>query len=407
MSAAPQTSTHALPLARWQRGALIVGAVGLGVCVVAGLIPDTRVAMFRAWLVAFCFCLGLALGSLVVLMLQYLTGGTWGFILRRPLEAATRTLPLLTVLFLPLLLGLGDLYIWAQPERVKVDEDLQHKMPYLNVPWFIVRAACCFAIWNVLQLLLSRWSKQYDETKDPRLIEWRRGVSAAGLMLYVVTITIASIDWVMSLEPHWYSTIYGAMFGMGQVLSGFAFTIAMFLLLAKGTPLEEVALGANLRDLGSLLLAFVMVWAYLSFDQFLLIWSGNLPEEVPWYIARLEHGWVYVSLALVLFHFALPFVLLLSTNIKRNRRALTVVSLLVVGMHVVNLFWLIVPAFGHGHGSEEHGSVLIAVPLYVAALVGIGGVWLGVYLWQIQRLPLLSVAEPEGGVAHGQAAAHH
>jgi hypothetical protein len=393
-------------MARWQRGALIAGAIGLAVCLVAGFIPDTRVAMFRAWLVAFNLCLGVALGSLVVLMLQYLTGGTWGYILRRPLEAATRTLPLMAVLFVPLVLGLGDLYLWAQPEKVAADEDLQHKMPYLNVTWFLIRAAGYFAIWNVLQLLLNRWSRQYDETRDPRVLERCRGLSAAGMVLYVVTITFASIDWVMSLESHWYSTIYGAMFGMGQVLSGFAFAIAMFLMLAKGPPLEAVALPGNLRDLGSLLLAFVMVWAYLAFDQFLLIWSGNLPEEVPWYISRLEHGWVYVSLALVIFHFALPFVLLLSTDIKRNRHRLTQVALLVVVMRLVDLFWLIVPAFGHGHGAEEHGSPVIGALLYVAAVVGIGGVWLGVYLWQIQRLPLLAVAELEGGVQHGQAVAH-
>jgi hypothetical protein len=393
-------------MARWQRGALSAGAIGLAACLVAGLIPGTRVLMFRAWLVAFNLCLGLALGSLVVLMLQYLTGGTWGYIIRRPLEAATRTLPLMAVLFVPLVLGLGDLYLWAQPDRVLEDEDLQHKMPYLNATWFLIRAVGYFAIWNVLQFLLNRWSRQYDETKDPQLVERCRGLSAAGLVLYVVTITFASIDWVMSLEPHWYSTIYGAMFGMGQVLSGFAFAIAMFLLLAKGPPLEQVALPGNLRDLGSLLLAFVMVWAYLSFDQFLLIWSGNLPDEVPWYVARLEHGWVYVSLALVLFHFALPFVLLLSTDIKRNRQRLSQVALLVVVMRLVDLFWLIVPAFGHGHGAEEHGSPVIGAFLFVAAVVGIGGVWLGVYLWQIKRLPLLAVAEPEGGVQHDPAVAH-
>ena len=410
MSASPPISTNSSQLANWQRGALIAGATGLVVCAVAGLIESTRVPMFRAWLVAFNFCLGLALGSLVVLMLQYLTGGTWGFILRRPLEAATRTLPLMAVLFLPVALAawLGYLYIWAQPDRVRVDEDLQHKAPYLNVPWFLIRAAVCFAIWNVLQLVLNRWSKKYDETRDPALIEKFQGVSAAGMVLYVVTITIASIDWVMSLEPHWYSTIYGAMFGMGQVLSSFAFAIAVFVLLAHRPPLDAVAAGGNLRDLGSLLLAFVMVWAYLSFDQFLLIWSGNLPEEVPWYLARLQHGWVYVAMALVLFHFALPFVLLLSTDIKRNRRALAFVALLVVGMHVVDLLWLIVPAFGgHGHGDADQGSVMIAVLLYAAALVGVGGVWLGAYLWQLQRLPLLAVAMPEGGVNHVETVAHH
>jgi hypothetical protein len=406
VSAAPLVPTGTSALLRWQRAALIVGAAGLAACLAAGLIPDTRVQMFRAWLVAFNLCLGLALGSLVVLMLQYLTGGTWGFIIRRPLEAATRTLPVLALLFVPLALGLGDLYSWARSEAVDADTELQHKAPYLNVWFFLVRAAVYFAIWNVLQVLLNRWSAQQDATKDPRLVERCQALSAAGMVLYVVTVTFASIDWVMSLEPHWYSTIYGAMFGMGQVLSGFAFAIAVFLLLAHRLPLEAVASGGNLRDLGSLLLAFVMVWAYLSFDQFLLIWAGNLPEEVPWYISRLEGGWVYVALALVLFHFALPFVLLLSTDIKRNRRTLATVALLVVGMHLVDLFWLIVPAFNHGNESEAHASPLMAALLYSAALAGIGGVWLGAYLWQLQRLPLLPLYAPEGEVNHGQAAHH-
>ncbi len=362
--------------------------------------------MFRAWLVAFNLCLGIALGSLVVLMLQYLTGGTWGFVIRRPLEAATRTLPVLTLLFVPLALGLGDLYAWAQPARVEADEELQHKAPYLNVGFFLIRAAAYFVIWNGLQFLLNRWSARQDTSRDKRLDDRCQGLSAAGLVLYVVTITFASIDWVMSLEPHWYSTIYGAMLGMGQVLSGFAFAIAMFLLLADRPPLDAVAIGGNLRDLGSLLLAFVMVWAYLSFDQFLLIWAGNIPEEVTWYISRIEGGWVYVALSLVLFNFALPFVLLLSTDLKRNRRALAGVALLVVGMHLVDLFWLIVPAFGHGHGTEDYGSLLISGALDVAAVAGIGGIWLGTYLWQIQRLPLLPLWSPEGEVNHGQVAHH-
>ncbi len=410
MSTAPQIPTTASQLAAWQRGALVAGVIGLAVCLVAGLMESTRVPMFRAWLVAFNFCLGLALGSLVILMLQYLTGGTWGYILRRPLEAATRTLPLLALLFLPVALAawLGDLYIWAHQEAVARDEDLQHKALYLNVPGFLIRAAICFAIWNIFQVVLNRWSKQYDQTREPGLNEKCQGASAAGLVLYVLTITVASIDWVMSLEPHWYSTIYGAMFGMGQVLSAFAFAIVVFLLLADRPPLDAVAAGVNLRDLGSLLLAFVMVWAYLSFDQFLLIWSGNLPEEVPWYLARLQHGWVYVALALVVFHFALPFVLLLSTSVKRNRRVLTVVALLVVGMHIVDLLWLIVPAFdGHGHGGAEQSSAVVAALLYVAALLGVGGIWLCTYLWQLQRLPLLAVAVPEGGVSHVETVAHH
>jgi hypothetical protein len=395
-------------LARWQRIALIAGVVGLGCCLVAGLIPGTRVQMLRSWLVVFNLCLGVALGSLVVLQLQYLTGGSWGFILRRPLEAATRTLWLFVLLFVPLALGVGDLYAWARPDVVEHDEALQHKAPYLNVPFFLLRAAIYFAIWNVLQVMLSAWSKRHDQTGDPGWIGKCEKISPAGLMLYALTITFASIDWVMSLEPHWYSTIYGAMFGMGQVLSGFAFAIAVFLLLADRPPLDQAASKGNLRDLGSLLLAFVMVWAYLSLDQFLLIWQANLPEETPWYIARISGPWRYVAVSLILLMFAAPFILLLSADLKRNRKGLAAVAGLILVMRVVDLLWLIVPGFGggHAHGSEEAGSPVLAVLLFLVTLAGIGGAWLGYFLWELQRRPLLPVHSPEGEVVHGQPAHH-
>jgi hypothetical protein len=388
-------------LAKWQRGALIAGAAGLLVCVV-GAFLDTA-GFFRSWLVAFNLVLGVAVGSLVVVMLQYLTGGTWGFVLRRPLEAATRTLPLVAVLFVPLAFGLGYLYLWADPDKVAEDPDLQHKADYLNVWFFLVRAAVYFAVWNLLMLLLNRWSRRQDTARDPGITRRCETLSAPGLMLYVVTITFASIDWVMSLEPHWYSTIYGAMFGMGQVLSGFAFGVAMLMLLSPRPPLDRPDVQRAMNDLGSLLLAFVMVWAYLSFCQFLLIWSGNLPEEVPWYMARLEGPWKLVALALLLFQFALPFVVLLSRDMKRDRRALAAVALLVVGMRAVELLWLIVPAFGHG-GEGHEVSVLGAV-LYPAAIVGVGGLWLGVYLAQVRRWPLLPEYNPEAA-GHGEVAHH-
>jgi hypothetical protein len=380
-------------LAKWQRVALVVGAVGLLVWLV-GFFVDTA-SFFRAWLVAFNLVLGVAVGSLVIVMLQYLTGGTWGFVLRRPLEAATRTLPLVALLFVPLLFGLGELYLWADPDKVAHDEHLQHKAPYLNVGFFVVRAAAYFVIWNGLMLLLNRWSRRQDSARDPQIAQRCGTLSAPGLILYVVTITFASIDWVMSLEPHWYSTIYGAMFGMGQVLSGFAFALGMLMLLSPRPPLDRPDVQRVMGDLGSLLLAFVMVWAYLSFCQFLLIWSGNLPEEVPWYVARLEGPWKFVALALLLFQFALPFVVLLSADLKRNRRALAGVALLVVAMRTLELLWLIVPAFGH------HDVSVLGVLLYPAALVGAGGLWLGFYLWQVRRWPLLPEYNPEEAGTNG------
>jgi hypothetical protein len=386
--------------------ALAAGAAGLAACVVLGLLPDTRAELFRGWLVAFCLVVGLALGSLVVLMLQYLTGGAWGFVLRRPLEAATRTLPLLALLYVPVAVGLPYLYEWADPAAVAADKDLQAKATYLNVPFAIGRAAAYFVIWNVLQVLFSRWSKQEDQTLDTRIADRCATLAPPGLILYVITVTFASIDWVMSLEPHWYSTIYGALFGMGQVLSGFAFAIAVFLLLAGRPPLQQVATRPVLRDLGSLLLAFVMVWAYLGFDQFLLIWAGNLPEEVPWYVSRITGPWRYVALALVLFMFALPFVWLLSAENKRNRGTLMGVALLIVGMRVFEMLWLVVPAFNHGRPAAEQAPSALSVLAYAAALLGVGGVWLGVYLWQIRQMPLLPLLMPEGEANHGDASHH-
>jgi hypothetical protein len=401
-------------LARWQRGALVVGAVGTVVCLVGAFIAPGD--FFRSWLVAFNLVLGVALGSLVVVMLQYLTGGTWGWVLRRPMEAATRTLPLVALLFVPLIFGLSSLYAWADPDRAdlerveqredatraekKLAEELEHKRPYLNVGFFLARAALYFLVWNGLMLLLNSWSRRQDSARSKEIAERCASLSAPGLMLYVVTITFASIDWVMSLEPLWYSTIYGAMFGMGQVLSGFAFSVAMVLLLAPRPPLDRPEVQRTVGDLGSLLLAFLMIWAYLSFCQFLLIWSGNLPEEVPWYVSRLAGLWKFVGLALLLFQFALPFVVLLSGNLRHNRKALAGVALLVVGMRAVELLWLVVPAFRHGEVSW------LGPVLYVAALAGVGGLWLSVYLWQVRQWPLLPEYNPEEAAEHGQPAHH-
>lgn len=379
---------------RVQRQALLVGVLALIVCA-AGVLLDPQ-QFFRSYLVAYLFWLGIPLGGMAILMLQHLTGGTWGLLLRRPLEAATRTLPLLAVLVLPLLFGLEDLYSWAQPEVVEHDELLQHKQRYLNVHWFLIRNAGYFAIWLGASFLLNRWSWQEDRSADPALARRLRVLSAPGVVLYGLTITFFSIDWAMSLEPHWYSTIYGVMFGTGQVLSAFAFGIVVIVLLSRMPFLSEVLLRAHLRDLGSLLLAFVMLWAYLAFSQYLLIWSANLPEETPWYIRRLDGGWQWLALLLVVFHFALPFLLLLSRNVKGSLRSLGTVAGVVLAMRFVDLFWLIVPAFGpggHSTSAEAHAGLHVHW-LDIAAVAGLGGIWLALYIWQLKRRPLLPLHDP-------------
>jgi hypothetical protein len=265
-----------------------------------------------------------------------------------------------------------------------------------------------FAVWITLATLLTRWSRQQDATRDPALTPKFATLSAPGMVLYVLTVTFFSVDYVMSLEPHWYSTIYGAMFGMGQVLSAMAFAIVAGLALADRPPLDAPFAGQNRRDLGSLLLAFTMVWAYLELSQFLIIWSGNLPEFVPWYLARLQHGWSYVGLALILFNFALPFVLLLSTDVKRDRRRLGGVALLVVVMQVVNQVWLTIPSFTHVRPEEADTQAMFDVAMVPVALAGAGGLWLAAYLTQLRAAPLLPLYNPWEGeeAAHGRAAQH-
>ncbi|MCE7984382.1 MAG: hypothetical protein DYG89_24680 [Caldilinea sp. CFX5] len=368
---------------RYERWALIAAGVGILLCLL-GLFVDPA-QFFRSYLFAYLFWLSMALGCLAIVMMHYLTGGDWGLVLRRPMEAGALTLPLLAILFVPLLFGLRTLYPWAQPAVVAADELLQHKQPYLNIPFFLVRAVIYFMAWCGLAFWLRRGSIRLDQTGDPWLVKRLQKVSAGGLALFGLTVTFALIDWLMSLEPHWYSTIYGAMVATGAVLQAFAFGIIVVCLLAERPPLAAVVTPRVFNDLGSLLFAFVMLWAYMAFSQFLLIWAGNLPEEIPWYVRRLAGGWQWVALAIVLFHFALPFVLLLSREVKRNARLVLGIAVLVVVTRLLDTFWLVAPDFG------ERG------PLHwldIATVIAIGGLWYALFRWLLARQPLLPVHNP-------------
>jgi uncharacterized membrane protein len=319
-------------------------------------------------------------------MLHHLSGGGWGMMIRRLLEAATRTLPVVAVLFLPLMLGLKPLYEWARPEVVEADKILQVKAPYLNVPFFLLRTLFYFVSWIALAHFLNRWSRQQDETGDPALADKMETLSGPGLVLFGATVTFASFDWVMSLEPHWYSTVFGLSFMVGQVLTAFPFAIAMTAYLSSRKPMSEAVTAGHFHDLGKLTLAFVMLWAYLSFSQFLIIWSGNLPEETPYYLKRLTGGWQYFQLALILFHFALPFFLLLSRSLKRTGSNLVKVAGLILLMRFVDLYLQIIPA---SHHSEFHFSWMD-----LAAPAGVGGLWLSAFLRQLENRPVLPVRDP-------------
>jgi hypothetical protein len=371
-------------LQQFERSALVVGVLGILGALLGALLSTDQ--FFRSWLLSYLFWFAIALGALPLIMLHHLVGGRWGFATRRILESASRTLPLMAILFVPLLFGIHHLYEWSREDAVARDVLLQHKSPYLNTPFFIARAVVYFTAWLVLGWLLNRWSAEQDHRRDDTIIRRFQRLSAAGLIVYALTITFASTDWVMSLEPHWFSTIYGMMFMVGQTLTTLAFAIAVLSFLAELPPLKGFVTPEILNDLGNLLFAFVMLWAYLSFSQYLIIWSGNLPEEIPWYLRRSTSGWQWIAVALALFHFAIPFFLLLVRGNKRRREILSAIALAVVAMRLVDLIWLVVPAYEmsvHIHWLD------------IVTLCGIGGLWLFHFSRQLRRRSLLPLGDPE------------
>ncbi len=382
-------------LDRIQKTALVVGGVAAVLCVVGAVVSPEQ--FYRSYLVGFLFWTGISLGCFAVLLLHHIFGAAWGFVVQRTLEAGTRTLALMAVLFVPLLLGLHALYEWTHAEVVAGDPVLQHKSAYLDVGFFVGRAVFYFVVWIGIATLLSRWSKQLDDSGAPALAARLQNSGPPGLLLYGFTVTFATVDWVMSLDPHWYSTIFALIFIAGQVLSTLAFAILVTRLLAERPPLAGVVRPAHLHDLGNLMLAFTMIWAYVSFSQFLIIWSGNLPETITWYKDRSEGGWQWVAIALFLFSFALPFVILLSRLVKRRVRLLAIVAGLILFMRWVELLWIVQPTFR---------PEIRLHWLDVAAPIAVGGFWLAFYVRQLKSRPLLPQRDPRMHEAFADAEAH-
>jgi len=378
----PETSLPGME--RLAKGALGVGIGSLVLCIGVGLGSPTQ--FFRSYLVAFVFWIGLPLGCSAILMLHHLVGGTWGFPLRRLLESATKTFVLMAVLVLPILFRLPLLYSWADPDKVKADAMLQNKHTYLNQPFFIGRTVFYFGAWLFLAYCLNKWSRQQDETGEAALTDRLQNLSAPGLVIFGLTVTFASVDWVMSLEPHWFSTIYGMIFMVSEALAAMALVTLAVIRISKGTPLADWLSPRVLNDYGNLLFTFTMLWAYLSFSQFLIIWSGNLREEIPWYLTRAQGGWAGVALLLIVFHFAVPFLLLLSRFVKRRAQILGWVAAGLVVMSIVDIFWLTAPAFEPA-GPEFHVTDLLA-------LLGIGGLWVWRFAGQLKGQPLLPLHDP-------------
>ncbi len=391
------TRTYAPPPAvrSLYKEAAVIGVLGAIALLVGVILAPEQ--FFRSYLFAYMFWLGLALGSLGFLMIQHLSGGAWGIVTRRMLESAASTIPLMALLFIPIALSLftkHHLYEWAAPREgggLEGGHDpIAYKLGYLNPTFFIIRAIIYFAVWSAMALSLNKWSTDQDRTGDPSLPTRMRNVSGPGIVAYALTLTFASVDWVMSLSPEWTSTIFGLLTLAGQGLNAMAFMILMMSWLIKYEPFASVYKPRHFHDLGKLLLTLTMLWAYFAFSQLLIIYSGNLPEEIPWYLDRLRGGWQYIAFALVLFQFALPFALLLSRDLKRHAGRLVFVAALAMFMRLIDNFWLVEPQF---HKANINIG-LSALLLDIAAPIALGGIWLAAFAWRLSQRPLLPINDP-------------
>jgi hypothetical protein len=369
---------------------LIVGVVfSLGAIALAFTRPEE---FYRGYLLGYMDWLGVTLGSMAIVMIRHLTGGGWGTVIRRVLGAAMRTLPIMAILFIPIIIGVlqHQMYPWLKPlEAIPSPHVREHlekhgfiKDAYLNPKGFIVRAIIYIVIWNLLSFLLSMWSKQTDKLNAPDNTQKFKAVAGPGLILYAFTISFAAIDWVMSLDPSWISTIFGLIILAGELLSAICFAIVVERILVDYKPMSEMLRPDFVHDHGKWTLTFIMLWAYFSFSQWLIIWAGNLPNEITFYLKRIQGGWGYVAVFLALFHFCVPFVILLSRPFKRDIRKLVWLAVWLLCMRFVDLFWIIEPNF------SAHFTVTIAD---IVVPTAIGSIWLFFFCRNLASLPLLPV----------------
>lgn len=368
------------------RIALIIGVVA-AVVSAAGLILFGPGIFFQSYLFSFLFWMGISLGSLGLLFLHLLVGNRWGLTIRRITEASAGSIWIMAVLFIPLLFGLRFLYPWARPSEVAASSLLQYKSFYLNVPFFVIRAIIYFAAWILLAYFANRRVAQYSDTQEGNLILRGRfqGLGAAGLIIYAITMTFASVDWLMSLEPEWTSTAYGLVIIMGQVLAATAF--AVFVMnwlpgLSRGRDWNFETTPIPYRDLGAIILTMVISWAYLAYFEFLIIWSGNIPREVEWYTNRTEGGWSYVAIFIAVFGLAIPFIILLSSRVRFSLRALAALGAMLVFVSLANMFWQVKPAFYPGQFAISLSDIFMPI--------AIGGVWLATFFYTLKRRPALT-----------------
>lgn len=384
-------------LAGLQSKALIVGAVGIAAAA-AGFAMDSD-QFYRSYLTGYLYWLALTLGCMGWTMIYHLTAGSWGVPARRIWESGGRTMPLMAILVIPVILGMKTLFPWARPEAVD-DALIQAKVAFLNEPFFLIRVVFYMVLWSAIGILLSRWSLQQDAEGPQPAIRKLRFLSGAGLVLMALSLTFFSVDFVMSLDPHWFSTIFGFLFAAADLLSAMAFTVLAVRFLENTDSLKKLVNVNTYHDYGNLLLGFIMLWTYMNLSQFLIIWSGNTQEEAPWYLERMGDGWLVISQALIIFHFALPLLFLLTRWTKRVPVRLAFVAVWILVMRFVDLYWLTQPSMSHGAGVHLHWMDL-------AVLIGLGGLWVGVFAMHLKDKPLLAANDPRLAEVLEIAGGHH
>lgn len=380
-----------------------IGGIALIIWIV-GAYFNTEQAL-RSWLLGFIFWSGIGIGCIGVLMLQYLTGGAWGIVIRRILEAGSRTLSMIALLFLPLAVGVTSLYEWTH--LPPTEHIIEARGWYMTASGWIIRSVVYFALFGVMVYFLNKWSAAQDQSANfeegSRWLERASKFSGPTMVIYALVVTFAVVDWVMTLDPHWFSTIWGLLFVAGWALSCFCFTVVILAVLADKAPMNRILGRRHFHDIGKLMLALVMVWAYFNFSQFLIIWSGNIPEETGWYLTRMKGGWGYIAWALILFHFAFPFLVLLKQDTKRNYKYLATLAIFILIMRLVDMFFLIAP----NPRIDTHGLVQGAFVISwmdIVAPIAVGGIWLWYFFGQLMKRPLLPVMDPffPSAVQHGK-----
>ncbi len=391
-------------VARWRTLALGIGGIAF-IAWAVGTYFNVEQGL-RSWLLGFIFWGGIALGSLGILMLQYLTGGAWGVVIRRTLEAATRTLPLVILMFIPLAIGIWTRSFFEWTHLPATDHIMQHRGIFMT-PWFwILRSVIYFFLFGVMVYLLNSWSRKQDATnsaEESRLVLERASrFSGPTLVIFSLIVTFAAVDWMLMLDAHWFSTIWGLLFIAGWALSCFCFVVAVLAFMSDKAPMDRVIGKRHYHDLGKLMLALTMVWAYFNFSQFLIIWAGNLPEETGWWLTRMKGGWGYIGVALIAFHFAFPFLVLLQQDFKRHARWLAMLAIFILVMRVVDMFYLIGPSNRIAAGFEP-GQFYISW-MDLVAPIAVGGIWLWWFFGELIKRPMVPLKDPyfEEAVQHGR-----